>query len=87
MKTLLTYDVSGRHKEVKDYLIARGYQKIYKESTRTFNLPNTTLWKNGIQPSEAIVDIKAAASNQSVKLERAFAVDFNNVDGILGDTN
>ncbi len=87
MKTLLTYDVGDKQKEVKDELLKKGYSKRLSLQTKVCNLPNTTVWKDNTTPSTAIADIKSITANLRVKLTRAVAVDFATWDGIEGDPN
>lgn len=87
MKTLLTYDVDDKQKEVKDELLRKGYYKSWSNENITYYLPNTTVWRDNTTPSTAIADIKSITANLRVKLTRAVAVDFPTWDGIEGDPN
>ena len=88
MKTLLTYDVSQKHTEIKSELLTKGYKKKYTLSSGVeCNLPNTTVWKDNTSPTAAIADLTGITDKLRVRLERAFAVDFDTAHGIKGDAN
>lgn len=86
MKTLLTYDVNQKQDDVKKDLLSKGYSKTCKSSSGIdCNLPDTTVWKDNTSPTTAMADLTGITSKLGVKLERAFAVDFDTAQGIKGD--
>lgn len=77
MTVLLSYDVSGRHTEVKEAMIRRGYSGVWNINGNFVPLPNTTLWKDSVMSLQmALDDIAAVAVAFGVRLERAVAVDY-----------
>ena len=57
MDALLTYDVSGKHSEVKRDLKKLGYMDVWVANNITYNLPNTTLWKKDSDLNKPIADL------------------------------
>lgn len=80
---LITYDVSARNPEVKAALKALGYMDSWESEGVTYNLPNTTLWKQG-SAQQGKTDMVSVAASLRVTLERAIAVEFSNWSGIPG---
>ena len=81
--TLLTYDIvegnPDKHEQVKLTLRSSrfNYFETYKKTKEvTYNLPNTTLWKEGGNPEQAIKDIQTICKEVGATLERCFAVAF-----------
>ncbi|HVO18646.1 MAG TPA: hypothetical protein VMU15_05285 [Anaeromyxobacter sp.] len=64
MTTILTYDVSGRKREVRAEMLARGYR----------DRGGRTLWKGEIALATALEDIAAVARKLRVKIRRAVVV-------------
>jgi len=92
-KVLLTYDLEERlneskHHQVKDAMKALGYHDHWTtgegEAKQTWYLPNTTLWRKDITPSQAKADLESCASKAGAIVERLIAVDHLNWDGITG---
>lgn len=96
MKVILTYDLTenrlheSKHSQVKDCMKSKGYMDSFpcndtKGNPGTVYLPNTTLWKDGITPQDALNDIKECAKKHNAELERFFADEFtNNWTAIFG---
>lgn len=82
MNTVITYDVSRRHTEVKKELRALSYFDHWISEGKKYHLPNTTLWKENIAQSAALKEMQAViaklnynqpAYNQ-IELERCLCV-------------
>jgi len=82
MGVIITYDVPHSHTELKKRMIAKGYSKTVT-GQYTYNLPNTTLYKQIDEPSDAIKDLKDSASGL-VEIERAIAVKTDKYYAIVG---
>ena len=83
-KIILCYDVSEKHKEVKDELKKLKYLDIYvRPSTNTtLKMPETTVWHSFKQVSIAISDIQKVCLDLNVTLINAFAsLTDNEVEG------
>ena len=81
---LITYDLKSDHTRVKTELKARGWKDVITGTNGvSCNLPNTSLWKDGIKPSDARQEVQAVAS--SAILEKLIAVSFDGWAGIKGD--
>ena len=82
MDTLITYDISRRHAEVKKALKILNYHDDWTTNNVTYYLPNTTLWKKNIEQEDALKEIKSviARLNQGqtlanqIELERCACV-------------
>ena len=93
MKAMLTYDISGHQSSVKNELINLGYADRWTYQNHVVSLPNTTLWKNNIAPSQAIIDIERIVgilnqqlpANDQIRIERAVAVGFDTWHAFWGD--
>ena len=72
---LMTYDINHSHSEVKNALLQMGYQDFWIDrwSTRR-DLPNTTVKHKAKSTDQAINDLRAAARNAGVTLQKAVAV-------------
>ncbi len=80
---LISYDVDSRHNAVKDAMKELGYyDNWHYEPTKTYYLPNTTLWHDKKSSDQAIADLKTVCSNLRVTLERAVAVKATEFVGI-----
>lgn len=59
MKVYVTYDVSGKHLEVKEGMQQRGYKDRWQANNETYHLPNTCLWKSNVSSLErAVADLE-----------------------------
>ncbi|GAB3241703.1 hypothetical protein GCM10027346_37440 [Hymenobacter seoulensis] len=93
MNTLLTYDVSARHDEVRAALLEKQYSGKRYSLDRNCDiiLPASTLWKESSHPAQATQDLKnivlaLSKSGTPISIRRAIAVSFNhNWDGICGE--
>lgn len=86
MNSLVTYDLEekifqeSKHSQVKAAMKARGYMDSFiaevdgKKST--YYLPNTTLWKQNIEPATAKKDLLEVAAQNGAIVERLFASQF-----------
>ncbi len=74
MDALVTYDVSGRQDEVRAAMLARGYHDYGTLPNDRPDLRDSTLWRKDTGLLEALQDIKAAANECQVTLEKAVAV-------------
>lgn len=74
MRALITYDVSGKQEKVKAKMLAAGYLDYWIFQGKTYNLPNTTLWKKDITEETAVNDlVSVVASIPGIELQRAVA--------------
>ncbi|WP_422350014.1 hypothetical protein [Flagellimonas sp.] len=73
---LISYDVNKLHTSVKSAMEKLDYRDNfqYKEETKTYYLPNTTLWHPKKTSSQAITDLKNTCRGLGVTLEKAIAV-------------
>lgn len=74
MDALVTYDVSGKQAEVRAVMLARGYRDHGTFPNGRQALPDAKLWRTNTDLLQALQDIKAAASECQVTLERAVVV-------------
>ncbi len=74
MDALVTYDVSGKRDEVRALMLARGYHDHGTCPSRKRDLLDAALWRKDTGLLEALQDIKAAANECQVTLERAVVV-------------
>lgn len=74
MRALITYDVSGKQEKVKAKMLAAGYSDHWVFKQRTYNLPNTTLWKQDVTEQRALEDlVSVVESIPGVQVLRAVA--------------
>jgi hypothetical protein len=92
MSSLITYDVSTRQDEVKAAMLAKGYKDIrYSlDLNCDVHLPASTLWKDIIQPSEAIQALKAVvielnSQGDTIRIRRAVAANFDTWGATCGE--
>ena len=73
---LISYDINRSHTEVKRKLEEKGYLDHfnYEGESKTYHLPNTTLWHHKKSSSQALADLKSVCQMYSVVLEKAVAV-------------
>lgn len=73
---LISYDIPHSHKAVKDSMKNKGYLETwtYTGSSKTYILPNTTLWKPDTSSDTAMSDLKASCSAANVSIEKAVSV-------------
>ena len=73
---LISYDVNRLHTDVKVNMEKMGYSNSfnYERETKTYYLPNTTLWHAKKSSDQAINDIKTVCRSLGVNLEKAVAV-------------
>ncbi|MEC7784797.1 MAG: hypothetical protein VYB38_15395 [Bacteroidota bacterium] len=73
---LISYDINRSHTEVKRKLEEKGYLDHFKYqgASKTYYLPNTTLWHTKMSSSQALEDLKSVCQMYSVVLEKAVAV-------------
>lgn len=73
---LLSYDVDRLHSQVKAELQKLGYYDLFKNAgdPKTYDLPNTTMWRNNKSSDQAMNDLKIVCRDLGVKLEKAVAV-------------
>lgn len=72
---LITYDIEKTtntiHTEVKKAMIAIGYSEfVPKKSGGGVQLPNTTLVRDKITPSQATADLKTVCKSKNAVLEK-----------------
>jgi len=74
MDAMVTYDVSGKQDQVKAVMLARGYRDYRGFPDGRQRLPDATLWRRNTELLQALQDIKTAANECQVTLERAVVV-------------
>jgi hypothetical protein len=76
MVAVLIYDVSGRQREVRAEMLARGYLDREAADGMGRGPSGRSLWKPGIALATALEDIAAVARQLGVRIRRAVAVPF-----------
>lgn len=73
---LLSYDVKSKHTEVKQKLEELGYLDHFnfKNETKVYHLPNTTLWHYKKSSDQALNDLKQICNNLYIDLDKAVSV-------------
>jgi len=73
---LISYDVNKLHTSVKSAMQELDYRDNfqYKGETKTYYLPNTTLWHPKKTSNQAIIDLQNTCRGLGVTLEKAIAV-------------
>jgi len=73
---LISYDIDKSHTQVKTALKDLGYLERFKNTndTKTYNLPDTTLWHQKKSSNQAMIDLKSTCDILNVTLEKAIAV-------------
>lgn len=81
---LISYDVETGHTAVKDAMKALGYMETWKDgqTSKVYQMPNTTLWHSSKSSDGAIADIKQVCASLKVKLEKAVAVKASEFVGV-----
>lgn len=81
---LISYDIENNHQKMKDRLKASpyNYEDKVKVGPSLIQLPNTTLWKSDCTSTEGKSDIEFVAMALGIKLEKAIAVEFVNLEGM-----
>jgi hypothetical protein len=74
MDALVRYDVSGKQDEVRAVMLARGYHDHAAFPGGRHRLTDATLWRKNTELLEALQDIRAAANECQVTLERAVVI-------------
>ena len=87
-KVLLTYDINIKQTEVKNAMKEKGYSERIRKTTetKTYTLPNTTLWKKAdelrtitvLNELKEVIETlnKGIAIKDKIILEKAMAVEF-----------
>lgn len=78
MATLLTYDVSTKHTEVKVELGKLGYYWEFIQDSHRYSMPNTAVLHKNRTTSEALRDIERISKEVNATLERAFTTEIEN---------
>lgn len=92
MDTVITYDVSRRHAEVKKALKAISYFDYWVSAGKNYYLPNTTLWKKNISQTDALKEMQKIIVtlnfnqpiHNQIELERCVCVPQNPWEAIQG---
>ncbi len=81
---LISYDINKSHTDVKKSMISKGYNDSFKfqGETKTYYLPNTTLWHPKKSSNMAINDLQSICNGLGVVLEKAVAVKASEFKGI-----
>lgn len=90
MGLIITYDLSGKNKPVKDEMIDnKGYSKVFyryvyrngEKIKEIIHLPETTLYNSSDKKAEqAIKDLESAAKLHGVKVTRCVSVRLDSTD-------
>ena len=59
MNTLLSYDVSHKHAEIKAALKKLGYYDYWTQDDTVYNLPDATLFKPDTELAQSLKDIQS----------------------------
>lgn len=75
-KILISYDVNKLHTNVKVGMLKMGYLDDFKYQgeSKTYHLPNTTLWHPKKTSNQAIKDLKRICNGLGATLEKAISV-------------
>jgi hypothetical protein len=73
---VISYDIPHSHALVKNSMKNKGYHDKwnYTGNSKTYMLPNTTLWKSNTSTDDALADLKASCNQVNVKLEKVVCV-------------
>lgn len=73
---LISYDINKSHTQVKTALENLGYFNNFKfkNESKIYLLPNTTLWHSEKSSNQALSDLKLSCENLGVTLEKAITV-------------
>ncbi|TAK22789.1 MAG: hypothetical protein EPO40_28050 [Myxococcaceae bacterium] len=63
MNALIAYDVSGKQDKVKKGMQDKGYLDFWTHQGKTYNLPDTTLWKKNTTLDQAFDDLTAVVDS------------------------
>ncbi|MCX2473528.1 hypothetical protein OQZ33_04205 [Pedobacter sp. MC2016-05] len=96
MEVLITYDISNQHPEVKAAMLKKGFHDYWVSDKKTYNLPNTSLWKkgNGINVTTVLNEFNQAINKlnsatpltkNKIKIERCIVVECTVWAGIQGE--
>ncbi len=81
MASIITYDVSSGHTELKAALKKIGYKdEIPGVKCKTIYFPNTTLFHSSKTPSTALEDMQGVSKNLGIELERCVATVWDNLN-------
>lgn len=87
---LLTYDLQqndfkeSKHAEVKNEMKKMGYMDSWTANSKTYYLPNTTLWRKDVSLTQSKTDLHNCARKFGVIVERFVSVEFSSWDAIEG---
>lgn len=95
MEAFITYDVSARQNDVKSGMVKLGYSDSWvpNNSSTTYYLPNTSLWKKDTELKTAVADIQKVISGlnatktyyqETIVLLRCIVTSASPWDGIPG---
>ncbi|SHJ40392.1 hypothetical protein SAMN02745146_3051 [Hymenobacter daecheongensis DSM 21074] len=95
MNTLITYDITIRHTEVKSAMKNKGYFDYWIANNQNYHLPNTSLWKKDTSQDTALADMQQVIQtlnynqplNNQIRLERCVAVPAYPWAAIPGDAH
>jgi len=75
-EVLISYDIDKLHTNVKKGMSDMGYNDNFKfqGETKTYYLPNTTLWHPKKSSNQAIIDLKTICRGLGVTLDKAISV-------------
>ena len=71
---LISYDIPHSHAAVKSMMKDKGYYEHAYYSPKTYQLPNTTLWRPDTSSDQAMQDLQETCRSLNVTLEKAVSV-------------
>ena len=80
MAILISYDVSDKNAEFKNILMGKGYEASFTLAGVPKPLPESTLIKTNGTERAAINDMRTAAQQLQIELERAVAVSMAGIE-------
>lgn len=87
MQILISYEVDSKQSAVRDIMKLKGYEETLIKGDVAFRLPNTTLWKEDITPSQAMEDLKKVARALDIQLLGASAIEFTDWESVQAELN
>lgn len=86
MKTLITFDVKDKLKELRSKMLDNGYElSIFHNGFYHF-LPEQALIHGEKSPGEVLKEIQMICDNLNIELDRCFAIEISNWTGIVGES-
>lgn len=84
MQILISYEVNSKQSAVRDIMKLKGYEEVWVKDDVEYQLPETSLWKSDVTPSQAMEDLKKVVRALNIELLGASAVEFNDLNTFKG---